>query len=160
MEDFRRWVLRLIAAAESFPNNCGTVVLSPTPGENNVFRIVQRFADAESLQAWEESDARRQLSAEADAFSTSRRQAATGMEAWFQLNDAPGEPPPKKWKMALVTFVVVYLLTAVLIPSEIRWLPKSWSFYTTNIVTNVVIATLMTYVIMPVAARVLRRWLN
>lgn len=160
MDDFRRWALRLVAASGSFSNNVGSVVLSPTPGETMVFRIVQRFADRESLRAWEDSEVRHQLSAEADAFSTAQRQSATGLEAWFQLEDAPGAPPPKKWKMALVTFVVVYLLTAILIPAETRWLPGSWSFYTVNVITDVVIATLMTCAIMPLAARVLRRWLR
>ena len=158
-DEFRGWVLRLISASESFANNCGTVVLSPTPGQDAVFRIVQRFTDAASLATWEDSNIRRELSTEADAFSTSQRQMVTGLEAWFQLSDAPGAPPPKKWKMALMTFVVVYCITAVLIPREVAWLPKSWSFYATNIVTNVIIAALMTYVIMPVAARLLRRWL-
>ncbi len=158
-EEFRRWLLRLISASEAFADNGGTVVLSPTPGQDNVFRLVQRFTNTASLQAWENSDIRRDLSAEADAFSTSQRQMATGLEAWFQLSDAPGAPPPKKWKMAVMTFVVVYCITAMLIPREIAWLPKSWSFYTTNVVTNVIIAVLMTYIIMPVAARLLRRWL-
>ncbi|MBV9454854.1 MAG: antibiotic biosynthesis monooxygenase [Rubrobacter sp.] len=157
-DDFKRWLARLISAAEAFPNNLGTVVLTPPPGEN-VFRLVHRFTDEASLRAWEDSDIRRQLSAEADAFSTSQRQAATGMETWFSISDAPGAPPPKKWKMALVTFVVVYALTAIIIPLEMAWLPRSWSFYATNVITNVLIAGLMTYVVMPTVARALRRWL-
>ena len=159
VEDFRHWLLRLIAASESFPNNSGTVVLSPPPGQANVFRIVQRFTDDASLQAWEDSTIRRQLSAEADTFSTAQRQVATGLEAWFQISDAPDAAPPKKWKMASITFVVVYSLTCVIIPLEIAILPKSWSFYVINVVTNVLIATLMTYAIMPIAARLLQRWL-
>ena len=80
------------------------------------------------------------------------------MDAWFSVGaDAA---VPKKWKMALVTFVVVYAVTAILIPRERAWLPPSWSFYTVNVVTNVVIAVLMTYAIMPAAVRVLRRWLS
>ncbi len=158
--EFRNWLLRLIAESESFPNNGGTVVLSPAPGESNVFRIVQRFSDSESMRAWEDSDVRRRLSAEANAFSTSQRQMVTGMEAWFQLSDAAGAPPPKKWKMALMTFGVVYVITAVLIPREQAWLPKSWSFYEVNVITNVIIAVLMTYALMPVAARLFRRWLD
>ena len=158
-DDFRKWLMRFTTASESFPNNSGTIVLSPTPGQAAVFRIVQRFRDSDSLAEWENSIVRRQLSAEADAFSTSQRQMVTGLEAWFQVGDGPEGPPPKKWKMAVMTFVVVYCLTCVIIPLEIRLLPKSWSFYLINVVTNVLIATLMTYAIMPVVARLLRRWL-
>ena len=158
-DDYKRWLARLLSAAESFPNNLGTVVLAPAPGEPNVFRLVHRFTDESSLQAWEDSVIRRELSVEADAFSTSQRQAATGMEPWFSINRTPALPPPRKWKMALVTFVVVYALTAIIIPLEMAWVPKSWSFYATNVITNVLIATLMTYVVMPNVARALRRWL-
>jgi antibiotic biosynthesis monooxygenase (ABM) superfamily enzyme len=61
--------------------------------------------------------------------------------------------------MAVVTFVVVYVLTAIIIPIELAWFPKSWSFYETNVITNLLIASLMTYVVMPTVARALRRWL-
>ncbi|MFC1421142.1 antibiotic biosynthesis monooxygenase [Streptacidiphilus cavernicola] len=158
-QEYMGWVSRLISAAEAFPDNLGAVVLTPEPGESNVFHIVHRFADEASLQAWEDSETRRTLSAEADTFSTLQRQEATGMETWFAVGSAAGSSAPKKWKMASLTFVVVYCLTAIVIPREMAWLPRSWSFYVTNIFTNVIIATLMTYVIMPVLARVLKRWL-
>lgn len=158
-EEYKRWLTRLINAAEAFPNNLGTVVLAPPPGQSNVFRHIQHFSDEESLRTWEDSDIRRQLSVEADAFSTLQRQEATGMETWFSVSDETGAPPPKKWKMALVTFVAAYTLTAIIIPREIAWVPKSWSFYETNILTNVLLASLMTYLVMPNAARILRRWL-
>ncbi|MCX4905893.1 antibiotic biosynthesis monooxygenase [Streptomyces sp. NBC_00878] len=158
-DDYKHWLVRLINAAEKFPNNLGTAVLAPTPGKSNVFRLVHRFTDQESLRAWEDSDIRHALSAEADAFSTSQRQAATGMETWFSISEAPALPPPKKWKMALVTIGAVYGLTAVIIPLEMAWVPRSWSFYLTNVITNVLIGGLMTYLVMPTVTRVLRRWL-
>jgi hypothetical protein len=79
------------------------------------------------------------------------------MEAWFTVSEAPA--PPKKWKMAVVTFVVVYVITGIIIPREQEWLPEYWPFYATNVITNALIAVLMTYVVMPATARVLRRWL-
>ena len=158
-DDYERWLARLIAAAARFPNNLGVVVLTPKPGDPEVFRLVHRFADEASLRAWEESDTRRHLSSEADAFSTARRQEATGMETWFTVGEAPAPSPPKKWKMAVVTFTVVYVITWIIIPRQQAWLPESWPFEATNVITNAIIAVLMTYVVMPVAARVLRRWL-
>lgn len=158
-DDYERWLVRMIAAAAEFPNNLGVVVLTPEPGDPDVFRLVHRFADDASLRAWEESDTRRHLSNEADAFSTARRQKATGMETWFTTGDAPAPSPPRKWKMTLVTFAVVYGITWVIIPREQAWLPESWPFAATNVITNAIIAVLMTYAVMPVTARVLRRWL-
>jgi uncharacterized protein len=157
-EDYRRWLTRLIRATEAFPNNLGTVVLAPPPNEPDVFRVIHRFSDEASLRVWEDSPERRQLTAEADAFSTLQRQAATGMEAWFAVSPTQQSAAPKQWKMALMTFAAAYVLTAIIIPRETVWL-RSWSFYEINIVTNVLLASLLTYVIMPVLARLLRRWL-
>ncbi len=80
-QDYRAWMGRLIAAAEVAPHSLGTVVLAPQEGESDTFRLIQRFADEASLSAWEDSDAR--VQAEADQFSSSQRQFATGTESWF-----------------------------------------------------------------------------
>ena len=157
-QDYRAWMGRLIAAAEVVPHRLGTVVLAPKPNESNTFRLIHRFADSASLRAWEDSDVRLQLSVEADQFSTSQRQTATGQEAWFSIPEAPAQPALVKWRMVPVTFVITYALTAVIIPRETAWLPKSWSFYESNVITNVLLALAMTYLI-PLVTRLLRRWL-
>ena len=64
-----------------------------------------------------------------------------------------------KWKMAIATFVGAYIVTAIAIPREISWLPHSWSFYEINIITNIIMATAMTWAILPGMSRMLRRWL-
>jgi hypothetical protein len=64
-----------------------------------------------------------------------------------------------KWKMAIATFVGAYIVTAIAIPREISWLPRSWSFYEINIITNIIMATAMTWAILPGMSRLLRRWL-
>jgi hypothetical protein len=64
-----------------------------------------------------------------------------------------------KWKMAIATFVGAYIVTAIAIPRELSWLPHSWSFYEINIITNVIMATAMTWAILPGMSRLLRRWL-
>ncbi len=64
-----------------------------------------------------------------------------------------------RWKMAIATFVGAYIVTAIAIPRELSWLPHSWSFYEINIITNVIMATAMTWAILPGMSRLLRRWL-
>lgn len=61
--------------------------------------------------------------------------------------------------MALATFVVAYILTAVIIPREQAWFPITWSFYATNVITNVLLAVGITYFGLPLVTRLLRRWL-
>ena len=157
--EYRRWVSRVIAEAGKFPNYLGATVLAPQPSGPDLFVHIHSFGDEQSLKAWLSSDVMHRLSREADAFSSLGLQQATGMEAWFSLPDAPQLPPPPKWKMAAATFIGAYIVTAIAIPLEMRWLPHSWSFYEFNIITNIIMATAMTWAIMPGISRLLRRWL-
>jgi hypothetical protein len=72
---------------------------------------------------------------------------------------SPQSPAAAKWKMAIATFVGAYTVTAIAIPRELSWLPHSWSFYEINIITNIIMATAMTWAILPGMSRLLRRWL-
>jgi len=67
--------------------------------------------------------------------------------------------PSPRLKMAVVTFLVTYALTAIIVARETTWLPRSWSFYLVNVITNVLLVSLLTCVTMPVAARAFRSWL-
>jgi hypothetical protein len=72
---------------------------------------------------------------------------------------SPQFPAAAKWKMAIATFVGAYTVTAIAIPRELSWLPHSWSFYEINIITNIIMATAMTWAILPGMSRLLHRWL-
>jgi hypothetical protein len=87
-------------------------------------------------------------------------QRATGDSAAMSGHlNSPQLPTAAKWKMAIATFVGAYIVTAIAIPRELSWLPHSWSFYEINIITNIIMATAMTWVILPGICRLLRRWL-
>ena len=79
-------------------------------------------------------------------------------ESGFSETGAPSQPSPRQWKMVVVTFVIAYALTAIVIPRETAWLPRSWSFYQTDVITNVLLALVMTFAL-PSITRLLRRWL-
>jgi hypothetical protein len=88
-------------------------------------------------------------------------QQLTGLETWFKLpgGNVPTMKPPPRWKMWLVSVVAVYPLVltfqALLVP-RMAGLPlplKALSF-------PLVLLTLMTFVVMPVVTRLLRRWLG
>jgi antibiotic biosynthesis monooxygenase (ABM) superfamily enzyme len=72
---------------------------------------------------------------------------------------SPQVPAAAKWKMAIATFVGAYIVTAIAIPRELSVLPHSWSFYEINVITNIIMATAMTWAILPGMSRLLRRWL-
>ena len=79
----------------------------------------------------------------------------SGLETWFSL---PGRtaPAPPKWKMFLVSVAVIYALqlavNLVLGPARWRWPCASSSI-------AVAVTALMTWLVMPRAARLLQDWL-
>jgi uncharacterized protein len=88
-------------------------------------------------------------------------QQLTGLETWFKLpgSNGPTMKPPPRWKMWLVSVVAVYPLVlafqAVVVPKMVG-LP----FPLRALMFPLVLLTLMTFVVMPVVTRVLRRWLD
>jgi len=156
---YDEWVRRLVAAATRAKGNRGATLLVPEPGKHGLYHVVMRFRDRKSVNAWEESEVRQELTREADRFSRSSRQEGTGMETWFSVPECPELAPPPKWKMSIVAFIAAYVLTVIIIPVELYFF-EAWPFPVLNILTNVLLATLMTYAMMPLLSRfIFRRWL-
>ena len=158
--EYDDWVRRLVAAATEAPGNTGATMLIPSPGKSGLYHVVLHFSDEASVYAWEQSDLRRELSQEADAFSKKNRQQVTGMETWFSLPECPEMAPPPQWKMAIVTFIAAYVLTLIIVPVE-EYFFESAPFPLLNILTCVLLVGIMTYAVMPWFSRhVFRRWLH
>jgi uncharacterized protein len=159
--DFETWARGIVAAARQFPGHLGASVLD-APGSRE-YHILFSFADRRSLRAWLDSDERRQWLARVGELLEADRglQQLTGLETWFKLpgaNVATMTPPPR-WKMWLVSLVAVYPLVvafqAWVVPRMAR-LPLPLR----ALVFPLVLLTLMTFVVMPMVTRALRRWLG
>ena len=158
-KDYDDWARRLVAAAAEAPGNTGVTTLIPSPGKTGLHHVVLRFADRESVHRWEDSYVRQKLTHEADAFSVRYRQEATGLETWFSIPDVPGLETPPRWKMAIVTFIAVYVLSVVIVRG-LDILFTGANFYLMNILVSALLVVVMTYAVMPWFSRVVfRRWL-
>ena len=157
--DYDDWVRRLVAAATEAHGNTGATMLIPAPGKPGLYHVVLHFADQASVHAWEDSYIRQKLSYEADAFSRRSRQEATGLETWFSIPDCPELETPPRWKMGIVTFIAVYLLSIIIVPLlEIFF--KGANFYLLNILTSALLVGILTWAVMPWLSRyVFRKWL-
>jgi antibiotic biosynthesis monooxygenase (ABM) superfamily enzyme len=159
--DFEGWARGIVAAARQFPGHLGASVLD-APGSRE-YHILFTFADRRSLRAWLDSDERRRWLARVDELLEADRglQQLTGLETWFRLpgSNVPTMKPPPRWKMWLVSLVAVYPLVLsfqVLLVPRMAGLPLPLR----ALVFPLVLLTLMTFVVMPVVTRVLRRWLG
>jgi antibiotic biosynthesis monooxygenase (ABM) superfamily enzyme len=159
--DFEAWARGIVAAARQFPGHLGASVLD-APGSRE-YHILFSFADRRSLRAWLDSGERRRWLARGGELLEADRglQQLTGLETWFKLPGAnvPTMKPPPRWKMWLVSIVAVYPLVlvfqALLVP-RMAGLPLPLR----ALLFPLVLLTLMTFVVMPVVTRVLRRWLG
>ena len=82
----------------------------------------------------------------------------TGLETWFTLPSKPAEPPPPRYKMAMVTWLAVVPVVFVLFSIFGQWLTLLPALLRT-LVFSAVTVTLMTYVIMPRMTRLFSFWL-
>lgn len=157
--EYDEWVRRLVAAASEAPGNIGVTTLIPQKGKTGLYHVVLRFKDQLSVDKWEISAARQRLSSEADRFSRSHRQAATGLETWFSIPDCPQFDTPPHWKQAIITTLGVYVVSSVIIWVLVQ-LDLGWNFFIENILVSALVVAALTWGVMPFLTRlVFRRWL-
>jgi antibiotic biosynthesis monooxygenase (ABM) superfamily enzyme len=156
-KEYDDWVKKLADAAQESPGNTGVTILIPSKGQTGLHHVVMYFTDEKSMHQWETSYIRQKLSHEADAFSRKTRQEQTGLETWFSIPECPELEAPPPWKMAIVTFLAVYVLSIIIV--QILGLLKL-NFYVESILVAGLLVGILTWVLMPVLSRyVFRKWL-
>lgn len=157
---FEAWLDGIGKAAAEFPGLVGRQIIRPRDHEHPEYVSVFRFDTYENLRRWTESPERKAWleRSNALAFGENKDTILTGLERWFTLEHHPELPPPPKWKMALVTFAVVYPLAAgmsVALTPVLGALPFALRLF---VVMGAEIP-LITWIIMPRVTRLLSRWL-
>ncbi len=158
-QEFEEWVSGILAAANKFPGYLGSEVLRPSDPEDDEYRVIFRFDHESNLHAWENSEERqRWLEKVRPLLHEEKVDVLTGLETWFTLPSKPGEPAPPRYKMAIVTWLAVFPMVAVIFSLFGPWLDLLPMLLRTMVFT-VVMVTLMTYVIMPRMTRLFSFWL-
>jgi uncharacterized protein len=158
--EFEDWVSGILAAANDFPGYLGSEVLRPSDPEDNEYRIISRFDHESNLHAWENSKERQRWLRQSRPLleEEEKVRVLTGLETWFTLPSKLGEPAPPRYKMAIVTWLAVFPVVAVIFSLFGQWLNLLPTLLRTLVFTLVMV-TLMTYVIMPRMTRLFSFWL-
>ena len=107
-EVYRDWVDRIRQVEAKFPGYQGLQLQPPIHGLQDNWVSLLRFDTAEHLNAWLESDARRDALEEVEAFIDKReQQVATAFSGWFTFGDATGQAPPS-WKQSMIVLLTLY----------------------------------------------------
>jgi antibiotic biosynthesis monooxygenase (ABM) superfamily enzyme len=159
-QEFEEWVSGILDAANRFPGYLGSEVLRPSDPEDNEYKIIFRFDHASNLHAWENSEERQRWLSRSRPllYQEEKVHVLTGLETWFTRASKPGEPAPPRYKMAIITWLAVFPLVAVIFSLFGQWLNMLPTLLRTLVFTAVMV-TLMTYVIMPRMTRLFSFWL-
>jgi hypothetical protein len=158
--EFAEWARGVTSAAAHFPGNLGAMVIHEEGSRD--FHIIVQFVNQEALQRWLNSRERTRWHEKARDIADARTavQQRTGLETWFYVPAHAGETvkPPPRWKQWLVSLIAVYplvlLFQAFIVPRV-----ADWPLWAKAAMFPLIILTLMTYVVMPIVSRLLRRWL-
>jgi hypothetical protein len=153
--DFEDWSADLTRAASSHRGFLGAGLLRPGHvGEP--WHVVFRFDTAEHLHAWEASaDRAAVLAAGEDLVDATHVHRVTGLETWFALPSRTAPAPPR-WKMFVVSVTAIYTLQVAF---NLALQPAGLPMVLRVAVVAVAVTALMTWLVMPRAARLLEHWL-
>jgi hypothetical protein len=140
----------------------GVSVMRPALGSGSrEYGILRRFRDSASRDRFYESPLFREWEVILESLTEGepKRQHLSGLETWFALPGQQAVIPPPRWKMAIVTIVGVWpasMLVSWLLNPFISGLPMALR----ALFSAAGIVIMLTWVVMPVLARILRPWLQ
>jgi antibiotic biosynthesis monooxygenase (ABM) superfamily enzyme len=151
---FERWADDVQELVATFPGHLGSSLLRPGTASDE-YHLVYRFADDESLAAWERSPERRAALDRVSRLVQDERVArAVGLESFFAV---PARPGPA-WRSWVLTVAVVLALTStfqlVAVPLVGHW---PWG---SRLLLSAVYVVSALRVLMPRLSRRLGPWLQ
>jgi uncharacterized protein len=161
-EKFEAELRDFVARSLQTEGQLGVSIMRPTQGSGSrEYGILRRFRDSVCRDRFYESSLFREWEATVASLTEgeSKRQELSGLETWFTLPGHRAVVPPPRWKMALVTVVGVWpasMLVSWLLSPLISGLPLPLR----ALFAAVGIVILLTWVVMPALARILRPWLQ
>jgi len=163
------WVQTGTNLATNYPGFLGSGwVRSGT--EQTTWHMLYRFADAAALLHWEQSPERAWWLQSGSGFMNEKRvERRTGIEGWFdepneitveQIGAAATVPP--RWKQAISIWIGLFPLSLVLAFLPPLLLPgwEDLPVVVQVLTTTLSLTPIMTYLVMPLITRLLRRWLK
>jgi antibiotic biosynthesis monooxygenase (ABM) superfamily enzyme len=174
IKEFEDWMDGIVHESLKFEGHLGVDVIRPVEQSKPEYVIIFRFNTLNNLLKWERSQVRKEwLEKSKDVVEGEDKvQKLTGLEFWFtpssahltqgeaNNNEARGQQAnlPPRYKMAIVTTGIVFVLLNTLIP-QIEQLTVPLPLVLSSLLGVIIMVFLMTYLIMPSVTRLLKPWL-
>ena len=157
-EAYHDWVDRIRQVEARFPGYQGLQLQPPIPGLQENWVSLLRFDTAEHLNAWLESDARRDALREVEPFIDKReQQVATAFSGWFTFGDAPGQAPPS-WKQSMIVLLTLYPIVMLEL-LFLNPLTQSLGMAESTFIGNALSVAVTGFLLIPLALRAFKWWL-
>lgn len=173
-KEFEDWMDGIVHESLKFEGHLGVDIIRPIEQSKPEYVIIFRFNTLNNLLKWERSQARKDwlVKSKDVVEGEDKVQKLTGLEFWFTPrsphrteseatnNEARSQPVnlPPRYKMAMVTVGIVFLLLNTLIP-KIEQLTAPLPLLLSSLLGVTIMVFLMTYLIMPSITRLLKPWL-
>ena len=154
------WIKGIAADARLFAGYLGAQILRPELGVSPDHVIVVQFDTCQHLEAWLQSDVRRNWVERARPLIEEQEsiKVLTGLEPWFQLPGQPVQPTPRRYKQAILVWIGVAGLSlpvSPLVNTLLSFLPE----IIRSLVSMGITILLLSYWVMPFMTRSFRTWL-
>jgi uncharacterized protein len=158
--EFEQALKDIITAAEGFDGHLGTNVFRSNDGQHTEYRIVFKFDHLSELKQWEASPIRARLLERVNrlTWGEGKVQVLTGLETWFTLPVPKAMVPPPRYKMVLITWIVIFPLINI-IPPLLQKILAPLPTLPRGAVAALCMVSLMTYVVMPRVTKLFSPWL-
>jgi uncharacterized protein len=158
---FERALHDFVQRSFALPGQLGVHIMRPAPGsDSREYGIIRKFTNRDALMEFRTSPEYLEWNQIALDLTegAGKTEELCGLESWFTLPGMPLRPLPK-WKMALVTFAGVYVITTLL-TLAIGPAISQWPLLLRNAAFNVIVVSCLTWLVMPLLTRVLHNWLH
>ncbi|WP_339533090.1 antibiotic biosynthesis monooxygenase [Pseudomonas mucidolens] len=154
-QDLMSWLREGEQLATDFPGYLGSGVLAP-PADDDEFQIIFRFADEQTLHAWEFSASRSAwLDRGSELFANPSEHRVSGMDGWF---GGVGQRPPR-WKQAVAIWLAFFPVS-LLFNFGLGPLLAELGMFSRVLVSTLALTPLMVYLFIPLSTSLLAGWLN
>ncbi|MFI1436602.1 antibiotic biosynthesis monooxygenase [Streptomyces lydicus] len=161
-QQFLQWQTKALKAQEKMPGYMGSELFKPVADVQKHWVVVFRFDSRQHLDDWLESDTRRTLLQEGDAYFSSYdvRTVGSAFSGWFRFDGGPGGGVPPNWKQAMSVLLALYPTVMVLtltVGHELDALKVP--AYLGLFLSNVLSVSALTWLLMPLVNKALAFWL-
>ena len=160
IEDFEKVMSGTTRDAMSFKGHLGANIIRPTKA-GDYYRIIFKFDSMRNYLAWEGSEIREQWLERYSEVEQGEQELEilSGLETWFTMPGEEALVPPPKYKMMMIVWISIFSLSLLIYYCLTPFISELHTIVQIGI-TTLTLVSLMTYIVMPVMAKLFHGWLH